>query len=339
MTMIMRHVIKCKHSGLAIGNLEVATTAGCLPYISHWDKCIAYHPVFSMSTEKLLKFTRDEWSRLAQRAEDTEISKDESDILCVSYLAVLHSLDCIQQEAPGLPALHVVTSTIQKLFNLAYWKWHLESQRFSFPTLRVTKLNSNLDFANINDYLELCFEIRSDYEKKVREIDDAEKIRSAKAALIMLNNSWVTPTNRRTLWRWVVANLPDKYKPDGEGWLATLFLGSNTAICSFEEDDIQLAEEIIVSSCPPGTGVMYAVRKRLDVIEQVWKNHFSVFEIDIEDFADNAGLLVNGEKVAAEKPGEEPKLADFPGSSKAKYYVAHAKWVIAMAAWVKENPQ
>ena len=336
MTMTMRHDLRCRLSGLVVGHLEVKTTAGCLPYLSHWDACIVKHPVFSMSTEKLLRFSRDEWSRLAQRATDEEIGEEESETLRVAYLAILHTLDCVKQDAPALPPLAVVVKTIQQLFVLSYWKWKLESERFSFPTLHLNSINRNLDFSNIDDYLLVCFNIRRDYEKKVREVDEVAKVKAAQDALVELNNTWIAPASKKVLFQWICSNLPEQYQPDGQGWLRTLFLGSDRVICTFEEDSIQLCREIIESSCPNGTGVMFVVRKRLDAIDKAWNDHFSSYEIEMEDYAEGAGTLVNGEKTIAPDPGPEPVIGQFLGN-KARYYVTHAKWQIAKAAWKKDN--
>lgn len=339
MTMLLRHIIHCNKSGLPIGTLEVATTAGALPYLSYWDKCVGYHPVFSMQTVKLLKFTQSEWTRLAQRAEDSEISDDESNILRVSFLAVLHTLDCVRQDEPALPPLHIVTTSIQRLFKLAYWKWRLESQRFAFPTLHLSKPNKNLDFSNLPDYLDLCFEIKAGYETKVREIEEQEKIRVAEEALIALNNTWITPTSKRMMWRWIEANLSEKHRKEDAEWMSAIFLGSPLVIQAQLDENLEWMEEIIMGDCPVGTGVMHAVRKRIDEVWQIWKNHNSVFEIDLEDFADPATkLLINGVKQAAVHPGDRPTLASCDGN-KAKFFVADAKWQIAMATWNKENPQ
>lgn len=337
MSMLIQHVIHCQKSGLPIGTLEVSTTAGALPYLSYWDKCIGYHPVFSLNTGKLLKFAKDEWSRLASQAEDMEISDAESDVLRVSCLAILHTLDCVRQDQPALPPLHIVTTCIQRLFKLAYWKWHLESERFSFPTLHLSKHNNNLDFGNLAEYLDLCFDIKDEYESKVREVSEAAKIKAAEEALIALNNTWITPTSKRMMWRWCEANLSEKHRKEDSEWMSAIFLGSPLVIQAQVDENIELMEEIIMSDCPPGTGVMHAVRKRIAEIWQIWKNHNAVFEIDLADFADpNTKLLVNGAKQPAVDPGDRPTLESF-GGNKAKFFVADAKWQIAKSLWDKES--
>ncbi len=332
---ILRHKIRCKFTGLVIGTLEIQTTAGAIPYLSHWNECVAYHSIFSLGTHKLLDFTRNEWKRLSNKEIESEISASEAENLCVAYLAVLHTLDCIKQDVPCVPPLVVVQSTISKLFNLAYWKWKLESERFKFPTLHISKFNHNDDFSNIDDYLELCFSIRTEYEKNVREAEEKEKIRAAEEAMIALNNTWVTPASKRVIWQWVRAHLPSEFESDAQGWLSTLFLGGSAAIIDFEKEDIALAEEIITASCPIGTGIMYAVRQRLKAIRAVWEEHHESYAVDLEDFADNANLFVNGVQVQAPHPGPEPVRSNFP--TNAGFLIANARWQIAKAAFVKQG--
>ena len=333
--MLLRHVIRCQYSGLPIGILEVQTTAGALPYLSHWHKALAYHPLFSLSTDRLLKFVKEEWDRLRKRAIDEEITEAESNILCCGFLAMLHNLDCIVQETPSLPPLAIVQTNINKLFALSYWKWHLESQRFTFPTLKISRFNKNDGFANIPDYLELCFQVKKDYETKVNTALEKAKIDSANKALALLADTWIAPPNKKVLWQWVRAHLPEKWSADAQGWMSTIFLGGNHAIWDFSEEEIDLMEEIITSECPVGNGIMYAVRQRMKSIREIWEQKHAAYEIDLGDYGVNNKLYVNGIPVAAPDPGPEPMQRDF--TSRAKYLVTHAKWSIAKAAWNKQH--
>jgi hypothetical protein len=328
---ILKHNIKCAYSGLQIGTLEVQTTAGIIPYLSHWEKCVAHHPVFAMNHGKLLQLVSDEWKRLAERASDFEVTEEESNILRVGFLAVLHALGSIKQDGPGLPSLATVCSQLPRLFHLAYWKYRLESNRFKFPMFHIARINMNERFENIGGYFDVCFDIKADYEKSVREAEEQEKVRIAEKAVIALNSSWATPVSKRLLWQWIKAHLPEKYAADAEGWLSTLFLGGSAAIIEFEEEDLELAEEIIVSSCPQGTGVLSAVRKRLEQVRSIWEQHNAAFSIDLEDFA-GPKLFVNGVEVATPHPGEEPTLQGCE-YNRSKFMVAHAKWTIAKRAW------
>jgi hypothetical protein len=284
-----------------------------------------------MEPGRLLDFCKEQWNRNAQAVADEEAGKKEEELLCVAFLALLHSLGSIRQEQPSLPRIRVVQDNIERLFKLAAWKFWLESQRFKFPVLSLSKLNDNLDFKGVGDYLDVCYSIRTDYEQGVTEAKEEAKLRETERALEALNNTWITPVSRKILWRWIKSHLPDKYSPDAEGWLQTLFLGGKVTILSFEKEDIQLSEEIIVSSMPHGTGIGRAVRSRLEEISSTWNAHYEAWEIIEEDATD---IWVNGERQEARDPGPEPRLETF--SSRGSWLQAMAKWRIESKKWSKQ---
>lgn len=330
--MLLSTTLRCGLSGLEIGKLEVITTIGALPYLSHWDKMQVRHPVFSLSPLKLFQFTKKEWDRLAKSAADEEISPREIAILQVSWLACLHSFGRIKQDKPMLPPLHVVQSTLSKVLALAYWRYTLDSQRFKFPEYHISQENDNLDFKNIQNYLELCFLAKDSYATRIDDLREAARNKAAEEALKALSREWVTPVSNKVLWQWVRSQLSAELQCEAEGWLGTIFLGKSSTIIDFDEDEIELFEEIVISACEAGTGIMQAVRDRIAKIWSMWKTHHRAFEIDLVDFAINNGLLVNGEQVAYPDPGPEPQIGDFK-ESKGKYFQAHAKWTIAKKAW------
>jgi hypothetical protein len=305
--------------------------------MEQWKDGVCYHPVFSMSPEKLLVFSRNEWQRLAQRAADGEIGDNEATMLRVCFLALLYSLDSVKQEEASLPPLVVVQSTIEGLFSLAGWKFYLESNRFRFPTLHICSLNDNIDFSNIKDYINLCFSVKEDYETKVNEVVEKEKIAAAERAMVALRNEWITPVSRKMLFQWVRAHLEEKYQADAMGWLSTIFLGSERTIQDFEEEDILLFEEIILSSCPIGSTISKAVRDRVEACKLAWTQHHEAWDIDLSDdeweLDEGMKLLVNGNKQEKAHPGDEPKINDF--QTRGSYLQAQARWTIAMAQWNK----
>lgn len=331
MSMKLHTELRCGYTGLTIGQLEVITTAGALPYLSHWDKMMVRHPVFSLSPQRLFIFVRDEWKRLAQRAADSEITTAESNILCAAYLATLHTLGGIKQDMPALPPLDVVQSTISRVVSLAYWKWHLESARFRFPMFHISKQNANADFKDIGNYLDVCFKIKEDYATRITELEERERERVARDAIDALSREWVQPVSKKILWTWVKAQLPAKYAAEAQGWLGTLFLGGSAAIIDFDEEDIELFEEIIDSECPSEAGIKFAVRQRIAKVWEVWKQHHEAFTIDIADYAKNAGLLVNNMPVTMPDPGPAPLPSAY--DKRFQYIQADSRWKIAKAAF------
>lgn len=329
---VIRYPLLCQRSGVQVAQVDFITTAGVVPYMQFWHDHIVYHPVFAMEPAKLLEFARSEWDRAAKLGVD-EISEADAEMLRLCFLSLLHSLGSIRQEVPALPALKIVQSHMQHLFRLASWKFWLESKRFVFPTLSLSRLNDNLEFTYIGDYLNICDDARQDYEDGVNDAVEQEKIAQTARAIAALNSSWVTPVSKKLLWGWVRSHLPEKYQPDAIGWLGTLFLGGKQAVLSFEREDIDLGEEIIISSMPAGTGVMGAVRARLEDIRSQWEAHYEAWEIIEDDPAER--VLVNGERTLEPDPGPEPVLESFV--SRGHWLQAAAKWRLAKARWDKEQ--
>lgn len=331
-------ILYCHLSGLPIATLDMTIAAGQLPFLLNWRKAICLHPIMSLEPVKTLAFARHEWNRLARASEDGETTKAEDTILQVSFLALLHHLDTIKQDCPALPSIQLVRRNMQKLFALSYWYNYLDSQRFSFPTYHISRENGNADFANIGDYLDLCFEIKADYENGYNDIIEEEKLRAAERALKALRNNWVVPTSRKALWRWVCANLPSpKYDAEKQGWMTTLFLGSERTILAFDKEEIQLLEEIIISECPQGTGVLFAVRERLDTIKQIYIDNKEAFTVDFDDY-EGEELLVEARKDSkAPTSVEAPKLSDFP--DKVSFIKANALFYLQSRAIATKNTQ
>lgn len=322
--------IHCQYSGVYIGKLDYMVVAGHMPYLSHWDKMAAMHPIFSFPTSKLLAFSRSEWNRLAGAVEDEQATEQETTLLRVCFLAVLHSLDSVKQESPSLPPMHIVQTQMQRLFKLAFWYHYLDSKRFNFPRLKINKANQNTAFTNISDYIDLCFDIRQDYEEGVNDLVETEKIAAAERALLALRNSWITPASNKALWRWISANLPDKYEADKQGWMPTIFCGTDSKILSFEKEDIILLEEIITSEMPIGTPILSAVRTRLDFIIKTYTDHKEAFTVDFDDFDLDESMVQARSVSIAPASMEAPKASDFP--TKIAYIKANALYYLQQRA-------
>lgn len=310
--MRLSYNIHCRYSGIQIATLEYETCAGHMPYLSHWNEMTAVHPVFSLPAPKLLAFCRGEYDRIAQLSDP---SPQEEALLRVAFLALLHSLESIKQEVASLPPWHIVQSQMPRVFVLVYWKHHLQSKRFAFPEFKINQFNNNDRFQNISYYIDACFERKADYEAGVKEADEKAKAKAAEEALRVLRSAWIVPNNKRELWRWVRAHLPQRYQADAEGWMGTLFLGNDSTVIDFDADEVDMMQGIIEGECPAGTPILKAVRDRLDVIRDVINTAKHAFEVDYEQI----------EMPAVEE--KEPKQADYP--SMVAFVQARAKWFLA----------
>lgn len=315
----------CKYSGLVVGSLNVATVAGYMPLLGQWKDTMILHPVFSLNEGALVKFAKNAWFRFCAfnplEAEDDNLTTKQETLLRVAALALLHKLTTFRQDQPWLPNWAAVSKNWNSLLALSYWKNYLESERFKFPSLRISKLEPEID---LTVYLNLCWEVKKQYETKVNERVEREKIESAERALKVLRDDLAgkSPRSSKLLWRWFVANLPARYEADSEGWMRTIFYSKDSDHLQnhFTLADLDLFEQIFLAECPTGSSLSHAFLEILRGKRKILENHFETFEILVPD-------SIRESAAAGEISAEEPKLKDF--KSKAQWMIAHAKWRLA----------
>lgn len=319
----LTHILHCNRTGVTIGKLDLTISAGHMPYLSHWREQICYHPFFSVNQYKLCHFLRDEWNRLAKNIADEQITEREALNLRVGFVALLHSLGCIKQDldCQVLPDLGTVQANLESLVSLSFWQYYLESKRFNFPQLHISNFNKNRTLDSIKDYLSACWDLRNQWDAGIDDQREQEKTRVAERALNAIRDSWMKPVGKKLLWQWVKGNLDKKWQPDAEGWLGTLFLGNTATILDWDEDEIDLMEEIIVSCCPIGNSVMFAVRERIAQIRKVWHDHYDTFTIEEEGLQSIEGFKNELQGTP------QPVIGNY--KTKAEFFVANAKWTLA----------
>ena len=313
----------CQRTGVELGTLNLIQSAGHVAQLSQWNENIVIHPFFSWDQFRLTTFMRDEWNRLAKEIDNETISETNERNLRVGFVALLYSLGSIQRDQGciSFPDISTVQSNLESLCSLASWQNYLDSKRFSFPDLHISRINNNADLKDIGDYLSACWDRRKDYENGLTDIIEQERIKSAEKVIVAIRNSFMGIPNKKLLWTWVTAHLDKKWEPDAAGWMRTLFVGTVSQSLIFDIEEINLLEEIIVSCCPIGNSVMFSVRERIESIRVEHNKHYDTFTIE----EDSIELI---QSITDSHAGtEEPVEKDF--KNKALYFVAKAKWQLA----------
>jgi len=312
--------LQCQYTGIVVGSLTLTTVAGYLPMLSHWKQQQVSHPVFSLGFFPLLKLAKNSWLRFcgfsAEEAEDAVLTSKQEQLLQVVTLALLHQLTDVRQEVLWLPSFLEASNNWQSLMNLCYWKANLDSTRFRFPALRLSKFEREID---LRGFLQACWDAKKAYESTVREREEAEALRTAEEALSSISDELAgkRPKSSKLLWKWFISNLPVRYERDVAGWMKDLYHCKGDDIFEFTMADIDLFEEIFLSECPVGTSVSHAFLSILRSKRELLSTHFQAFEILIPD---ELQLDAAAGVIAA----DEPLLSDFP--TKVKWIIAHAKW-------------
>lgn len=322
----------CKRTGLTVGAISLITVAGTQPLLGQWKDTQVLHPMFSLGHVALLQFARNSWIRFcaltAEEAADNEVVEQQEQQLRICTLAMLHNLTEFKQELPWMPEFTDVVANWQGLMSICYWRAYLDSQRFKFPSLRISKFEKTID---LRAFLKLCFDSKKRYENNLSDLIEEEKSRVAEAAMKRIQDAvgGKHPISIKMLWRWFVSQMPARYKKDLDGWMWELFTASEKDVLDFTIRDIELFEEIVVTEVETGSTVSKAF---LDVVRSkhtLLSNHFQAYEIIIPDSIKEQ--VENGEIVVT----EEPKLADYP--SRVKWFVAHSKWQLAQPSAQKHQ--
>jgi len=345
------YTIYCKRTGVAIATMELLQQAGKLPYLANWHETQAYHPLFSLSQNQLLAWTRKNWNILFKSTID-HTSEIERQQFCIAFMAILHSLRCIDQTVPALPAFHTVQANMQRLLELAYWYNFLDSKRFKFPMLRISRVNANAALTDISAYLDICGSVRHDYETSKDGRAEEAKLESARKAELSVRRGHVRAVSKRALWNWFLSSMLDhnskKYElQEWKEWKedsAKLWFASESTQLQYSLDDVESIEEVFLTSCTLGTTVSHAFKTELNRIRNNINSHLKIFDIDWSATARQSGEDGNIQRVlpdgtivhsAPPEPGDEPKISDF--YNRVDYIRAHAKWKVAGMQWKAWN--
>lgn len=315
-----RMPLHCQYTGISCGSLTLPTVAGYLPLLSQWKQEQVLHPIFSLELTPLLKFSKNTWIRFcgftSEEVADEGLTTLQEQTLQVAALAILHHIADVRQDVLWMPTFLEVQNNWQSLLSLGYWKAALDSKRFSFPALRISKVDRTID---LHSYLQTCWDRKKSYETTVNERIEEEKSKLADRALIAIRDELAgkRPLSQKLLWRWFLANLPARYARDAEQWMWDLFTAKDTAIFDFTMADIDLFEEIFLSECPTGSSISYAFLEVLRSKRALLENHFEAFEI-------LPSVELSLSMASGEIPVAEPKVGDF--EKRVQYIIAHARW-------------
>jgi hypothetical protein len=318
------HPVICTRTGIVVASLSVLKVAGHVPYLSQWKHTQALHPLFSLEPTALLSFARNTWHNFCtisqEEAADPVLTAKQEMLLRVTALAILHQMSEVEQTTVWVPTLQEVYINWTSLLQLSYWKNYLESKRFHFPDVRISKNNEGID---LTGYIQDCWAIKKSYETKVIEAVELEKIKSAETALKALRDEvgGKTPRSKKLLWRWFLAHIPSRYARDTEGWMWELFDAETEAeISEFTIADIDLFEEIFLCEIPTGSSISAAFLDRIAHKREMLESKFQTFEILVPD-------SIAAGKADGSISAIMPVASQF--ESRAKFLVATARWKLA----------
>lgn len=314
----------CNLTGVHCGSLYTLAVAGHVPLLGQWKNTQVFHPFFSLAPGAMLQFARNSWLRFcaltAEEAADQDLVAKQEQQLQIACLAILHNMTDVRQDVPWLPSWPDVAANWASLLKLAYWRCYLDSMKFKFPSIRISKMEPTI---NLRAYLTLCWNSKKAYESNVNDLVEEEKKKIADKALIRIRDSIAgkRPLSTKVLWRWFQAVMPPRYKKDIDGWMWDLFSASEKNILEFTLADVETFEEMVLTEIETGSSMSHAFFEVLHSKHKLLTNHFETYEILMPSSPEE--LLVQ-EELAAQP---EPQLKDFPG--RVQWFRAHSAWKLA----------
>lgn len=339
------YTLTCAYTGVPIASFSLIMQAGKLPYLAQWRDSLAIHPLFSLNQRALLSWTRRNWNSKFKEAALEHASPIERQQFQIAFVAILHSLGSVRIESPCLPLFETVSANMQRLLELAYWQNYLESKRFRFPTLRVSRANSNTFLGNVSDYLNICESVKKDWESSKDALAEEAQVEAARRAEKSVRSSHVRAVSKRALWNWFLSCLLASNKkrytlPEWEEWKTDahkLFFATENNQLSYTTDDVDDIIDVAMGECPIGNVISHAFFGELNKIRENIKEHNELFEVDWSatlgagiQRTDEAG---NVKSIPAEpsNPGVEPTPGAF--FSRLEFLKAQAKWKVQMLQW------
>lgn len=319
----------CGRTGITCGVISTLTVAGHMPLLGQWKDTQVLHPIFSLQPVALLQFARNSWLRFcaltAEETADEKLVAAQELQLRVAALAMLHNLTEVRQDHPWMPEWKDVAANWTSLLSICYWRAYLDSERFKFPQIRISKLEKDVD---LRSFLQLCWDRKKHYELAISDLVEEEKNKVAEKALVAIRDSIAgkRPLSVKILWRWFAANMPARYNKDmavPDGWMWELFNATEKTVFDYTVRDIELFEEIFLSECPTGSSMSHAFLEILRGKHHLLTQHFETYQILVPDTITAA--VADGSLDAS--PEAEPKLSDF--ATKVQWFRAHAKWKLA----------
>lgn len=312
----------CSRSGITVGSFTTINIAGHMPLLGQWKDTQVLHPLFSLESVALLQFARNTYLRFCALTEeetvDSAVTLKQEQTLRVCALGMLHNLTTVRQDVPWMPDWKDVADNWTSLMTICYWRAYLDSDRFKFPPVRISKLEKGID---LRSYLQLCWDKKKEYEAGVATRQEEAQARIAERAMVNIRDAMVgmKPLSIKILWRWFELNISDRYAKDVATWMWELFTATDKTIREFTVRDIELFEEIFLSECPTGSSISHAFLEVLRGKHKLLTDHFKTYEILVPQVLQDE--LDSGELLAS---GPEPKLQDY--ASRTLWFIAKSKW-------------
>jgi hypothetical protein len=318
----------CRISGIPLFAAKPLVSFSLAPHIFSQIAPDLVHPYYKLSLSQLL----DKAVRYIHSEDQTQRPPR------ILFSALAHALGHIKQGSPGLPSATVVAASFNRLVELAAWKHNL-AKTCKFPDLHLTRVNANEQWQNIAVWIDNCFEIRREWETRVRKYKNEQEIEAAQHALKAIRDEVYVNLDIKKLWNWIALQLDASGTATGRiETFRQLFLYGDINVELWTIDDIEDLQEAVLMHCDVGNSIMFAVNKIITNLRIVIRDFYSSFvvldDFDASDSDSNIpDIIRDADRQIAALGTLPPSPQRSAFSTATAHAVAQAKWNILARRW------
>jgi hypothetical protein len=182
------------------------------------------------------------------------------------------------------------------------------SKRIALPTFSISKLNQNLGWENFRYWLDECYEMKTAWETKTRQIEFDEELKLRDSALKTIKSAHYSKLDYRKVWNWIALQLCDEVGLKKLEQYRQIFLSGDLEPELWEPEDVDDLWNLIVDHCDAGNEIMHCVRTRLHATRDLIRDFYGSFSMVTSKFA-------GAEVTEKERQAESEFFASFDKSA------------------------
>lgn len=332
----------CRKTGVLLGVFQATIVEGSVPLLQSVGESVFYHPFFGLSDGVLLSKLDDAINTLIN--DDWE-PRNQHNLTKLQILTavVLDRLGCFVSRTPSIPEPKIAIASCVGLRSIARWFLTETSKRPLFPAYVPASHNAALSpgWSTFRGWLWSCFEIRAEYQTKIRRINEEAEARLRFEATREVTNSSVgyRKSDLKKIWNWLHVQLSEHIHSGRLETYKRIFLLADIEPELWNLDDIEDLQIDIAAYCDETANVYSFAIRRCRVLAEFIQDFYDAFKIvNYGDVGSSTELekqcALELEKQLDEQLKEaqtlvEPQEANY--SSRAMYLQARAKYNLLMA--------
>lgn len=332
----------CSKTGVLLGVFQATIVEGSVPLLHNVSESLFYHPFFGLSDGVLLSKFDDAINTLIN--DDWELRNQHNlTKLQVLTAVIIDRLGCLVSRRPSIPDAKIAVASCVGLRSVARWFLTETAKRPLFPAYVPESSSAALapGWSTLRAWLWSCFELRTEYQTKIRKINQEFESRTRFEATREVTNLSVgyRKSDLKKIWNWLAIQLEDNVHSGRLETYRQIFLLADIEPELWNLDDIEDLQIDIQAYCDETANVFSFAMRRCRALAEFIGEFYDAFKMVRSGDLGTASELEKRcaeelESQLAEQLKEvvelvEPKEAEY--SSRAMYLQARAKYNLLLA--------